>query len=81
MRLRTSTPSQSSSSTTWQRELYNLAEDPLELENVAAEHPDQVERLRELISRRFATLAPSGQEEQELPDDLKRELEALGYVN
>jgi len=62
-------------------ELYNLAEDPLELENVAAEHPDQVERLRELISRRFATLAPSGQEEQELPDDLKRELEALGYVN
>ena len=60
-------------------ELYNLADDPLETRNLAAQHPDKVAELRELIRRRFAGL-PSRLDTQELPEDLKEELEALGYV-
>ena len=32
-------------------QLYNLAADPAETKNVAAEHPDVVERLRALLSK------------------------------
>lgn len=60
-------------------ELYNLAQDPLETENLATRYPEKVAELRELIRRRFADL-PSRLDAQELPEDLKEELEALGYV-
>lgn len=60
-------------------ELYDLASDPGETTNLAAEHPERVEALRRLIERRFASLTDRV-EEQELPEDLKRELEALGYL-
>ncbi len=62
-----------------QVELYNLADDPLETTNLAAEYPEKVAELQELIRRRFANL-PSRLETQELPEDLREELEALGYV-
>jgi arylsulfatase A-like enzyme len=60
-------------------ELYNLAEDPLEKHNLAEEYPEKVEELRELIRRRFADL-PNRWTPQEIPEELKEELEALGYV-
>lgn len=62
-------------------ELYDLESDPGEQRNIAAEHPEQVQRLRSLIARRFASLdADSPPERQEIPYDLRRRLEALGYV-
>ncbi len=60
-------------------ELYHLADDPLETTNLAGQYPDKVEELRELIRLRFADL-PTELTPQELPEELKRELEALGYV-
>ena len=62
-----------------QVELYNLADDPLETTNLAAEYPEKVAELKELIRQRFANL-PSRLDAQDLPEDLKKELEALGYV-
>ena len=60
-------------------ELYNLADDPNERVNLAASHPRRVAELEALIQARFATLV-EGREGQELPEDLKEELRALGYV-
>lgn len=62
-----------------QVELYNLAEDPLETTNLADQYPEKVETLRQLIQQRFADL-PTELTPQDLPDELKEELEALGYV-
>ena len=60
-------------------ELYNLADDPLETTNLADQYPEKVAELQEWIRRRFANL-PSRLDTQDLPDDLKEELEALGYI-
>jgi len=60
-------------------ELYDLEADPEELDNLAADHPDEVARLQALIQRRFASLA-SRADEQEIPEELKEELRALGYI-
>lgn len=60
-------------------ELYNLAEDPLETTNLAEQYPERVAELQALIRQRFADL-PTVLTPQEVPDDLKQELEALGYV-
>ena len=60
-------------------ELYNLAADPLETQNLAAEYPQRVEEMQRLIEQHFAEL-PSNLTPQELPEELKKELEALGYV-
>ena len=60
-------------------ELYNLADDPLETTNLADRYPERVAELQELIRQRFANL-PSRLETQDLPEHLKEELEALGYV-
>jgi arylsulfatase A-like enzyme len=60
-------------------ELYNLAEDRGEQVNVAAEHPEKVAELRSLITERFSNLSRR-LEEQEVPEELKEELRALGYV-
>ncbi len=60
-------------------ELYNLAEDPGEHKNVAADYPERVAELQKLIEKRFSGLSRR-LEEQEVPEDLKEELRALGYV-
>lgn len=60
-------------------ELYNLAEDPLETRNLAARYPERVAELQALIQRRFADL-PRNLVPQEVPEELKEELRALGYV-
>ncbi len=60
-------------------ELYDLTADPGETRNLAAERPDVVDELRALIAARFAGLSDRGRE-QDIPEDLRRELEALGYV-
>ncbi len=60
-------------------ELYDLKSDPEEMQNLAEQLPDRVTALRGLIERRFAGLTDRGGL-QELPEDLKQELRALGYV-
>ena len=60
-------------------ELYDLASDPQELHNLAAERGDLVRDLKRLIDERFEGMTDRGQD-QSIPDDLRRELEALGYV-
>ena len=60
-------------------ELYNLLDDPGETVNLAAAYPERVAEMRELIRERFESL-PRNIEQQEIPEELKKELEALGYV-
>ena len=59
-------------------ELYNLAEDPLETTNLAELYPEKVVELQALIEERFAGMSRDLQP-QDIPEDLKKELEALGY--
>ncbi len=60
-------------------ELYDLASDPGETRNLAFERPEKVRELRRMIRERFAGLSERT-EEQAIPEELRRELEALGYV-
>jgi arylsulfatase A-like enzyme len=60
-------------------ELYNLLEDPDETTNLADRYPEKVAALQRLIEERFAGLEGRALE-QEIPEDLKEELRALGYV-
>jgi arylsulfatase A-like enzyme len=61
-------------------ELYDLAEDPREQRNVAADHPDRVEAMTRLITawrdRDLRKELPS----QEIDPETLEELQALGYV-
>jgi arylsulfatase A-like enzyme len=60
-------------------ELYHLAEDPGELNNLYAEHPEHVERLRDdLASREFQPDQGQGRGRMS-PEDLER-LRSLGYL-
>jgi arylsulfatase len=61
--------------TQWGDELYNLANDPGELNNLAALHPEDVERLRSLLPK---TRAPGN--EQVIDEETQRQLESLGYM-
>lgn len=60
-------------------ELYDIEADPAELHDIATDQPEEVARLQALLERRFASLA-SRAEDQEIPEDLKEELRALGYI-
>jgi arylsulfatase A-like enzyme len=65
-------------------ELYDHARDPLNLENVAAEHPDVVERLAKLLdgwheAARAAHIAPDAGTEGLSPAEVER-LRSLGYL-
>jgi hypothetical protein len=60
-------------------ELYDLAADPGETRNMAEADPRRVAELRRLIQARFAAVPRRGGR-QEIPEDLKDELRALGYV-
>lgn len=62
-------------------ELYDLAGDPEETTNLAAELPLVVERLLAGLEQHRSSLCGSGPAApQEVPEELKKELEALGYI-
>jgi arylsulfatase A-like enzyme len=64
-------------------ELYDLASDPGEQLDLSISHPEEAARLRERQTLRRASLcaAPAAAREAEaLPDDVRRQLEELGYV-
>jgi hypothetical protein len=77
------------------RALYDVERDPWQLHNIARKEPDVVERMSEAF-RRFAatqhnpplhfldpdarTTAPQQTPEVELSDEMREELEALGYL-
>lgn len=60
-------------------ELYDLASDPGETRNLAASEPARVAALAQLIRRRFAGLT-NRTRDQDIPEDLRQELKALGYA-
>ena len=60
-------------------ELYDLSTDPGETRNLALERPELVRELRRAVRERFAGLVDRS-EDQDIPEELRRELEALGYV-
>ena len=60
-------------------ELYDLAHDPGETRNLAASEPARVAGLRQQIQRRFAGMK-NRLRQQEVPEELKKQLEALGYA-
>jgi len=65
-------------------ELYDLEADPFETHDVASAHPERVAKLRELLTEESARATPYRNFEEVGPialgDEMKAELEALGYV-
>jgi arylsulfatase A-like enzyme len=60
-------------------ELYDLAHDPGETRNLAAGQPARVAELQQQIRRRFAGMA-NRLRRQDVPEELRKQLEALGYA-
>ena len=60
-------------------ELYDLSRDPGERVNLAAREPAKVAELARLLERRFTGLR-NRVRDQKVPEELKKELNALGYV-
>jgi choline-sulfatase len=60
-------------------ELYDLGRDPGEAADRAAEQPAKVAELQKLLRQRFAGLQ-SRMGGQEISEDMKKQLKALGYV-
>jgi choline-sulfatase len=63
-------------------ELYNLADDPLEQRNLAAEQPDRVRRMSDELQRAMQRLAPGGDRAQPRAVTAEQEerLRSLGYT-
>lgn len=61
-------------------ELYDLAEDPREHRNLRSLQPEQVERLGAILDARRAA-APEAGDASPLPAEVRRGLEALGYID
>jgi hypothetical protein len=62
-------------------ELYDVRRDPGELHDLAAERPEVLGRLRELMDRCFASLGTAAPaEDRPLSSELTEELKALGYL-
>ena len=60
-------------------ELYDLARDPGETRNLAADQPARVAELVRLLNQRFANIRRRGGPQQ-VPEELRKELQNLGYV-
>ena len=60
-------------------ELYDLASDPGETRNLAADQPARAAELAKIIRQRFSSLK-SRAGDQAVDEELRKELEALGYV-
>ena len=60
-------------------QLYDLDADPLELDNVAAEHPDQVARLKRFLDERQAMRIEPPENAGDAIDT--EALKALGYTD
>ena len=60
-------------------ELYELSSDPGEQSNVADDHRAKLQELRSLLEARFELIDHQGLD-QDLPEDVRRKLEAMGYV-
>jgi hypothetical protein len=61
-------------------ELYDLAEDPDEKKNIAAEKKDLVARLTKKIQEIYKQAGKRKEEKIKIEEELKRELKALGYI-
>jgi hypothetical protein len=65
--------------------LYNLEQDPAELQDVAAAHPDVVQRLLDDLGRSVDLNAPLTSHEPlgdaHLSEAARRKLRSLGYVH
>jgi arylsulfatase A-like enzyme len=62
-------------------ELYDVVNDPGELEDLAQTHTEILERLREELQRRLAELSEGSTIEAELSEEDKAQLRALGYLH
>ena len=62
-----------------EEELYDLREDPDERRNLVGTQPAELERLRSLLDAHLARGAREPADE--IPEDVRRRLEALGYVD
>jgi hypothetical protein len=60
-------------------ELYDLAADPGERDDVLAEHPERAEAMRAQLEAHIASL-PKLQDAAPLSEETRRALQALGYV-
>jgi arylsulfatase A-like enzyme len=60
-------------------ELYDLGQDPGETRNLAQAQPAKVAEMEKLIRQRYAGLK-SRAGDQEIDEEMRKELEALGYV-
>jgi arylsulfatase A-like enzyme len=62
-------------------ELYNVVDDPRELEDLSDTHPEILERLRRDLAARLAAMATSESVDVELSDEDRAHLRALGYIH
>ncbi len=62
-------------------ELFDLADDPGELKNLAKAQPGMMETLRAELARRLAEIAEQSPVEAELSDEDRDNLQALGYIH
>ncbi len=60
-------------------ELYDLSKDPGEQHNLAAAEPARVAAMQTMIRQRFTGLKSRAMD-QDLPEEMRKQLEALGYV-
>ncbi len=64
-----------------QGELYNLARDPKEIENLAETHPERMEKLAQIIRDWTQSVEAGVAADAELTDEDVEALDALGYVD
>ncbi len=61
-------------------QLFDLAADPLQKENIFASRPADVKALRTLLQQELSVYQPGGRSEVELDEATREQLRSLGYV-